>query len=1112
MNSRIAQTLRGLSLNASMESDVDASVTTGDGDQTVKVALEQPEQTPADGAGAPAEDKDLTTKTVEVDNGPDTESAETEVTGDETVSQEGLGGAVKAFGKTWGIGLRSFFTLKSATATSKAYGQLDIDQKRKADKLKQKIEVIAGRLAEFREGDRKKAVAEGTKIPESQLKPLDEDELIQAVIRGQMIPFYTTYYGHKVESLEDELNAKLAELSRLIQNVSTESFEEDLGPLLVSTEGFKGAFRAFGKTWGIALRNIFSDDGVIADSAKFSKLDVQQKREAEKLKQKIETISKRIADFRDGDRAAAQKAGIKIDANELKELSDEQILDAIVRGRMIPFYTTYYGHKVESLEKDLNAKLAELSSLLSGGVSNESDESDVTTGDGEQTVTVKLDEPEQTPADGAGAPGEDEDLSTKIVEVGERANNESAETTVKDAENVTVSQESLLAVAAIAGLIAAASGFSSYKAGKLKNDYIDLQKQIKIKRAQLDHLITATEAEAKLALRKARVSNESISEDLERLDKGKIGNTANAISAAIGGGMAGALFASSSPVAAVVSAGLASVVLLANIAMVRKAKADLAALEAKLADKELEIIKLADEAEKKGTKVSQESIDEVATELATQANAAAVAAAAGVAQGAAAAAEAAAAAVEAVTGQTNEGADEAADVAADAAADAADEVDSADDLKAIEDGHSEIESIEGDIADGEAHADEYEQASATMESLVDALQDAQRTGGMTPQAARFFNIGFESIGIRLTGAPFKNVHGESAIPSMESFGGTMRRDEATNVSMEAAGDWLKKILEVLKKTWAQVKEWVIKFIQAVFDQAARYDQRADKILAAVKGKNEKAKSATVDLGRSGAKIAVGNKVELADLSDLVKICEEAGVRSKAATDAIMGIRTHLKEAIAVMAKPEANRSEEETLNAAMAVLGITTAASNGELRSQLFNEGYKDEDGHEGFSTKLLPGNVRLAVINPTSEGSVFEMVSGLLKGWRVITVQESAPELGEVPTLATADIARVANDVKKVIAAARSAKDSLKAENIDLTNVAVGEDVEKAQAKQIQKFLAATGKSVSNASSSIGALLKYAVGTSGFYLDYAVASLKQYGAVIEGEAAPAKPALAASA
>lgn len=722
------------------------------------------------------------------------------------------------------------------------------------------------------------------------------------------------------------------------------------------------------------------------------------------------------------------------------------------------------------------------------------------TGDGEQAAAVEIEAADETPADGAAAPGEDQEVTATIVEVAEGAETETAETEVADSE-LTVSTEALPAVLLAWGIGAAAatalSAYLGHRLDKSGKEIEELKEKVDNKKALIEKL--EYDLRRKGAEAKARAEKEGISlESLEVSQEGVGG-------AVVGGVYAGLFGLVSYGFGSYFAAGLFGAAELAALSEIKKLKKELAALEDQLSEKELALVKEIAAAERKGV-VSQESDAGVAAimqveSVEAEANAAAAAAAAHVAEGAAAAAEAAAAAAAAVTGE-----DQAAD-AADAAAEAGDvteeaaveaeeavaegaEIDSAEEAKAIEDGHAEIEAAAQDIEDGEAHAEEYEQAAATLESLVDALRDAQKTGGLTPQSAQFFNISFESIGVRLTGKPFQNAHGEACIPSMESFGGTMRRDDATRISMEAAGDWLKKIWEVLKKTFAQIKAWVIKFVQAVFDQAERFDQRATKIIEKAKAAKGNAKSDTVELGRAGIKIARNGKVDIADLADLVMLAEEATVRSVEGSKVITAIRAHMNAVVAELAKADVNSVDLDTLIAAR--LGIAAAATSGDLKSAAFSEPY--EDGFaKGFQTELLPGNVRLATIHPGSEGS-FGNVLALLRGWRVITIQGEEQEVGAQPTLDLGQIVTVSENVKKALAAAKKAKDSLKTEQLDLGSITVA-DAPEENAKVIQKFVSTTAKSVSHASSSIGALLKYVVGTSGYYLDYAAASLKQYGA-----------------
>lgn len=408
-------------------------------------------------------------------------------------------------------------------------------------------------------------------------------------------------------------------------------------------------------------------------------------------------------------------------------------------------------------------------------------------------------------------------------------------------------------------------------------------------------------------------------------------------------------------------------------------------------------------------------------------------------------------------------------------------------------GEEAIDAYEEVIDEANEHAEEYEQAATSLESLIEALGEARQNGGLTPQSAKFFQIGFESIGVRLTGAPFKNAYGEDALPSLESFGGSMRRDAATQISLEAAESWYVKVWEVLKKTFAQIRDWVVKFAKALFDQSARYNQRADKIIeAAGKVGAAKAKSDKVTFG-GARQIVTGSSVDAGSISKVLTVAQDAALRTGESFKAIDAVKKYLVDMASAGATDFATFSDAEA------------ALQEGKLRSSLFSHEYKGE-GENGFETDALPGNVKFRIAYQThSSQARFKALMESLLGARVS--KESAGEIPEdlsARTLNPSEISDLARKVKTVLKAADDSKKEFSVESLDIANVQVPQDDDAAKAKEKQKFINATVKAVSKASAGISQLLKYTIQTSGGYLDYANASLKQYGAAVESEAAAA--------
>ncbi|WJJ54912.1 internal head protein [Xanthomonas phage RTH11] len=846
---------------------------------------------------------------------------------------------------------------------------------------------------------------------------------------------------------------------------------EDGENVVVSTEGFKGAFKAFGKTWSIGLRNIFNSNLGIAKA--FAKFDVEQKREAEKLKQQIERIAARINAYHEGDIEKAKAEGLS--TGPVKDLDDDQMMDAILKGGVVPFYTTYYGHKVESLEKELNAKLNQLNQLLkSNGVSmegegDEGEGSEIETGPGSEgvvkaTVDASAETPNQTTEE--TTPVENEDVTAKTVDVGERSDLESAQTEITAGEgDVVVSTEGFKGAFNAAGKVWNAhwksifknEGF--FKANKRMSQIdIDQKRQAEKLKQQIEALAARISAYHEGDVEKAKAEGLSTGSTKPLSDD-------QVIDAVLKGRM----------------------IPFYTTYYGHKVESLDKQFQAKL--KELDTLL-------KAGNVSVESYDDAGVEAAQA-----------FADGAAGAAAAAAQATEGGDGE-QAAAVEVVEEAAAVVEDVTDAVDpDAEEDAAIEAGRAELDGLDAEIADGEAHVEEYEQAEATLESLIEALQDAQASGGLTRQAARFATISFESIGVRLTGRPFVNAQGDNLMPSLESFGTTMRRDEATTVSLEGAKEVLQQVWEVLKKTFTTIKDWIVKFVKAVFDQGERYNQRADKVLAAAAKAGSAPKSQTVKF--SGAsKVAIGSEVSLAGLDVLVKIATEAGVRSSDASRAIMAARQGMNNAM--QAAGDIEKVREQLLNIGREA-GANAAA--GAFRSEVFSKDAEVE-GKKGYSTDVLPGNITLVNVDPMEEDNAFKAIFYMAKGGRVTVVAD--PNAGEVnseqKTLSAEEIKTVANKVKAVVAAAAKSKSELKEEALDFGNINVPENTPDEVANLFKTNAKSLGKLLHISTGSIAKLLKYSVGTSGYYLDYANASLKQYGAAIEGEATKPEAAEAAAA
>lgn len=675
----------------------------------------------------------------------------------------------------------------------------------------------------------------------------------------------------------------------------------------------------------------------------------------------------------------------------------------------------------------------------------ESDVTDaLTTGDGAVTTTVPVEEAQTTQAD---VEGEDKSVTGKVVKVDNGPEGvESAETTAEESEVITtgeVSQEGFkgAAIGAVAGffLLPILGGtVLGAAAGHLVEEYLHARAEAAATQAAALKAIAAGDEKKVGQLRKKFEEQTTAITDLQdkikaqaakkKVSQESVDDNAVDAAAAFAAGAAGAAEAA----AQATEEGTAAV--------------EEVPVEAEATD---------------APAVVEEAAEEVAE--------AEVEAAAEVAESQAEAVEAEATQVEAV--------------------ELPEEIAEQDEIDA---GEAEMDELEADIVEGEQHVEKFEQAAATLESLVEAISQAQQTGGLTPQAAQFMNIGFESVGVFLTGKPFTNARGEAPIPSMESFGGSMRRDQATSISMESAREWLEKVLEVLKKTFISIKNWMVEFFQAVFSQTERYMKRAAKIKAAANKLRAGAqpKNAQFQLAQSVAnKIHINGEVSYRDLRDLAELTKVAAARNEEGTRALIQVRQNLKDIAAKAATLKGGAKEIEDA----IVSNASRVIHSGDLRNAAFSILYGDGD-LIGYKTKVLPGGVEMGIIYPATENSLFRVIVSSLRGWRVVTIKDDTVAKTEVKTLSGGEITQIAGDVEDILATIKKAKADFKAEALDIGNFTVDVDVPENVARKINKLTVALGKSVQTQTSGTSKLFKYVVSTTGAYLDFAAASLKQYG------------------
>jgi hypothetical protein len=171
------------------------------------------------------------------------------------------------------------------------------------------------------------------------------------------------------------------------------------------------------------------------------------------------------------------------------------------------------------------------------------------------------------------------------------------------------------------------------------------------------------------------------------------------------------------------------------------------------------------------------------------------------------------------------------------------------------------------------HIDDVQEAAASLESFITSLEEITDAGGMTPEAAVVANHAVDAIL-----APV-GESAEEVMPSLESYGNSSGRRNATRISVESLKSKLVEIWEyikdLIKKARVRIKDWYLK----VWSAAPALKKRAEAIRVkadSVKSAAKDGANAKVDISGVARKIQVDGKLPtdiVAAAADVSKIGE-----------------------------------------------------------------------------------------------------------------------------------------------------------------------------------------------------------------------------------------------
>lgn len=168
--------------------------------------------------------------------------------------------------------------------------------------------------------------------------------------------------------------------------------------------------------------------------------------------------------------------------------------------------------------------------------------------------------------------------------------------------------------------------------------------------------------------------------------------------------------------------------------------------------------------------------------------------------------------------------------------------------------------IENEVTDTVSATSELVAAGNQLDDIRARIGETLVNGGLTAGEAQAYSIAVESISLRL------GITG--VVPSMESFGGSMDRVEATMVTMEGVGKTLQKIGVRLLALMKRAGEKVMAFLKRLVSSESRFAARVDSMRKAVENKKFNVTQVKIP-GALASKLMIGNSVP-SNLADTAK--------------------------------------------------------------------------------------------------------------------------------------------------------------------------------------------------------------------------------------------------
>lgn len=190
-------------------------------------------------------------------------------------------------------------------------------------------------------------------------------------------------------------------------------------------------------------------------------------------------------------------------------------------------------------------------------------------------------------------------------------------------------------------------------------------------------------------------------------------------------------------------------------------------------------------------------------------------------------------------------------------------------LEEVRDGADSVEEHDDAVED-------LEGAAESLESLIASLESAIADGGMNPQAADVHGRAMVNAVRRLP------IDGSQYSVSVESFGGTGDKLQASLEAMQGAKDLLAKIWNAVKNAITSAYQAVVKFIQTIGKSGEALMVAGNQLKSSANSLSGEPGDKKVSMGGAGKYLHIDGKVEGSVAGKLKDILTN-GVKVSAAT-------------------------------------------------------------------------------------------------------------------------------------------------------------------------------------------------------------------------------------